>query len=108
MVGVATATLARLEIVRARLAMIRTAVDPEHRRSRAALALAVFTRELIERWSAEHPEEKVAGLGAIIESPDLLARQKEPFWPTTRFGLVGYTPEGRQIRVSWFEDFRFD
>ncbi|HWT11187.1 MAG TPA: hypothetical protein VN231_00365 [Allosphingosinicella sp.] len=108
LVAVATAELKRVEFLRARLAMVRAAVDPEFRRSHAALALAVYTREVIERWSAEHPGERVGGLGAIIESPDLVVRQKEPYWPQTRFGLVGHTPEGRQIRVSWFEHFRLD
>jgi hypothetical protein len=108
MVGVATAALGRLEQVRVRLAMLRGAVDPEHRRSHLAQALALYTRVLVERWSMDHPEEKVAGLGAIVESPDLIARQKQPFWPITRFGLVGFTPDGRQIRVSWFADFRLD
>jgi GNAT superfamily N-acetyltransferase len=107
-VGVTTAALGRLEIVRARLAMLRGAVDPDHRRGRVGSALLIYTRELIERWSMDHPDERVAGLGAIIESPDLIARQKEPFWPMTRFGIVGYMPDGRQIRVSWFEDFRLD
>jgi hypothetical protein len=107
-VGVTTAGIVRLEQVRARLAMLRGAVDPEHRRSYLAQALALYTRELVERWSMAHPEEKVAGLGAIIESPDLVARQKQPFWPMTRLGLIGFTADGRQIRVSWFVDFRLD
>lgn len=107
-VAVSTATLGRLEQVRARLAMLRGAVDPDHRRSRLGFALLLYTRELIERWSMDNPAERVAGLGAIIESPDLVARQKEPFWPMSRFGVVGYTPDGRQVRVSWFEDFRLD
>ena len=107
-VGVTTAGIARLEQVRARLAMLRGAVDPEHRRTHVGQALALYTRELVERWSMEHPEEKVGGLGAIVESPDLVARQKQPFWPMSRFGLVGFTPDGRQIRVSWFVDFRLD
>ncbi len=108
LVGVTTATLDRLEFLRARLAMLRGAVDPEFRRSRAGFALALYSRDLIERWSYDHPDERVAGLGAIVESPDLVARQREPFWPQTRLGLVGYTKDGRQIRVSWFEDFRLD
>jgi hypothetical protein len=108
LIGVSTATLDRLDFLRARFAMLRAAVDPEYRRSRAAFGLALATRAVIERWSMEHPEERVAGLAAIIESPDLVARQKEPFWPNTKFGLVGYTREGRQIRVSWFKDFRLD
>lgn len=106
--AVATATLTRLEFLRARFAMIRAAVDPEWRRSRAAFGLALYTRKLLEIWSGDNPHERVAGLAAIIEAAELVARQKEPFWPATQFGLVGYTRNGRQIRVSWFEDFRLD
>ena len=107
-VGVHTATFDRQEIVRARLAMIRAAVDPEHRRSRVSMALGLYTRELLELWSIEHPEEMLAGLGAIIEGPNLFDRAREPYWPNTQYGVVGYTKEGRQVRVSWFEHFRFD
>ena len=108
LVAVTTAKLTRLEMLRARFAMLRAAVDPDWRRSRVALGLAVYTRQLLEQWSHDHPEERVAGLAAIIEAPELVAREKQPFWPNTRFGLVGYTRQGRQIRVSWFEDFRLD
>ena len=88
--------------------MLRGAVDPAFRRSRAGTALAVYSRALLGRWSYDHPHERVAGLGGSVESPDLIARQREPVWPQTGFVLVGYTREGRQIRVSWFEDFRLD
>jgi hypothetical protein len=107
-IGVQTAALGRLELVRARLAMVRSAVDPEHRRSRVSFAMSLYARDLIERWSMAHPHERVAGLGAIIESREFAGREKQPFWPNTKYGVVGYTPDGRQIRVSWFEDFRFD
>lgn len=107
-VGVHTIALARLELVRARLGMLRSAVDPEHRRSRVSMALSVFTRDLLEQWSKDNPGERLAGLGAIVEGPNLFERAREPFWPTTRFGVVGYMPDGRQIRVSWFEHHRLD
>ncbi|HEX8364480.1 MAG TPA: hypothetical protein VF603_04260 [Allosphingosinicella sp.] len=108
LVGVTTAALGRIEALRGRFAMLRGAVDPEHRRSRLGFDLLLFSRELIERWSQEHPEERVLGLGAVIESPDLAERARQPFWPQTRMGLVGYTPEGRQIRVAWFAHARLD
>ncbi|WP_114953264.1 hypothetical protein [Sphingosinicella terrae] len=108
LVAVATASVVRLEFLRARFAMLRAAVDPDFRRSRAALGLALFTRDLLERWSYAHPKEGVAGLGAIIEAPELAAHRKEPYWPATRLGLVGYTADGHQIRVSWFDQFRLD
>ncbi len=106
--AVATIALGRVEQVRARLGMLRAATDPEHRRSHIAQALGIFTRDLLERWSMEHPEERVAGMGAVIESENLRGREKEPIWPTTRLVLVGYTPRGQQLRVAWFKDFRLD
>lgn len=108
LVGVTTAAPGRIEALRGRFAMLRGAVDPAHRRSRLGFDLLLFSRELLERWSHEHPEEKLLGLGAVIESPDLAERARQPFWPQTRLGLVGYTPEGRQIRVVWFAHARLD
>jgi hypothetical protein len=107
-VGVHTAKLGRPDQVRARLAMLRSAVDPDCRRTRVSFALTLYSRALLERWSKERPEERLAGLGAILESRELAGRGQEPFWPTTRFILIGYMPDGRQLRVSWFEDFRLD
>lgn len=107
-VGVHTGVISRLEQVRARLAFIRAAVDPEHRRSHVSMALGIYTRDILERWAAEHPEEKLAGLGAVIEGPNLFERAREPVWPHTRYILAGHLPDGRQLRISWFEGFRFD
>lgn len=108
LVGVTTAALGRIEALRGRFAMLRGSVAPAHRRSRLGFDLLLFSRELLEHWSDEHPAEKVLGLGAVIESPDLAERARQPFWPQSRMGLVGYTPEGRQIRVAWFAHARLD
>lgn len=50
-------------------------------------------------------------MATIVESPalDLLSRQ--PVWQApdiNGLALIGYTPTGRQIRVSWFEHARLD
>lgn len=107
-VGVHTARIERVAQVRARLAMLRSAVDPDHRRTHVSMALTLYSRALLERWSAENPHERLAGLGAILESQQLAERGKQPYWPQTRFILAGILPDGRQFRVSWFEDFRLD
>jgi len=107
-IGVCTAQLARLEQVRARLAMIRSATDPDHRRGYSSQALTIYARELLEAWSMAHPEEKVAGMGAIIQGENLRERGKQPVWPTTRLTLIGYTRDDCQIRLCWFEGFRLD
>jgi hypothetical protein len=105
-VGVVTAELGILPQVRERLAMLRGAVDPEFRRTHVGFAMLLGARKTLESWSSEHPDERLAGLGAIVESPDLLARQAQPFWPLSKFGVVGFLADGRQVRVSWFENFR--
>lgn len=108
LVAVTTLAVARVEQVRARLALLRAATDPEYRRSHLANALAIFTRETIEAWARAHPEERIGGMGAVIESENLRGREKEPVWPTSRMTLIGYMPNGKQIRIYWFPDFRLD
>jgi hypothetical protein len=108
LIGVTTATLDRIESLRARFALVRAAVDPGHRRTHAAIALLVYTRDLLERWAAEHPEEGIAGIAGVIENREVAARLREPYWPVTRLGLVGHMPDGRQIRVAWFKEGRVD
>ena len=107
-VGVHTATIERVEQVRARLAMLRSAVDPEFRRTRVSMAMTLYSRPLLERWSRDNPHERLAGIGAILDSELLAKRGKEPWWPQTRFILAGFLADGRQLRISWFEDFRLD
>jgi len=106
-VGVLTAHVGRLAQVRARLAFVRGAVDPEYRRGHIGLVLYLYGRDLLERWSAEHPEERLAGVGAFVESKELSERARRGNGPT-RLGLIGFMPDGRQIRVCWFRDFRLD
>lgn len=107
-VAVVTAELGLFAQVRARLAMLRGAVDPALRRSYVGFAMMLKAREILETSSAENPHERLAGLGGIIETPELVAREKQPFWPISGFGVVGFMPDGRQVRVSWFRNFRLD
>lgn len=107
-VGVHSASIERVNQVRARLAMLRSAVDPDYRRTHISMALTLYSRTLLERWSSENPHERLAGLGAILESQQLAERGKQPYWPQTRFILAAFLQDGRQFRVSWFEDFRLE
>jgi GNAT superfamily N-acetyltransferase len=108
LVAVTTIRLAEVKQVRARLGMLRAATDPEHRQSNVARALAVLTRAILERWAMEHPEEKVMGMGAVVQSEHLSGLEKVPVWPTTFLTLIGWTAKDQQLRVTWFEDARLD
>jgi hypothetical protein len=106
LVGVATAQIRPIEALRGNFAMFRCAVEPDERRGLASTALTVFTRDLIERWAAENPDEGVLGLAAVITSAQLSQRQRDPVWANTRLNLIGFTQEGRQLRVAWFSHAR--
>lgn len=108
MIGIVTAAIGLFPQVRARLAMLRGSVDPELRRSHVGSWMSLEARAMLESWSAANPDERLAGLGGIVESPDLMIAQRMPYWPWPRLGVVGFTQDGRQIRVSWFRDFRLD
>ncbi|MDB5691244.1 MAG: hypothetical protein JWO81_307 [Alphaproteobacteria bacterium] len=108
LIGVLTAAPVLLDFLRAAFFMLRSSVDPDARRGHAASTMAYFARDHLEAWAAGHPEENMAGIAAILESRELAGLGQVPFWPGTGLRLSGYTPDGRQIRVSWFRHYRLD
>jgi hypothetical protein len=108
LIGVETASLVQLDFVGARFALLRASVDPAARRGHAAATMAYHARDQLEAWARDHPEEKVAGIAAILESRELAGLARLPFWPGTGLLLAGYTKEGLQIRISWFSHYRLD
>ena len=105
--GVATATLDELPFLRARFAMFRCAVAPQFRGSRLASELTIYAKPLLEQWSREHAEERVQGMAVVLEA-NLGDKSKKPVWPASGLTLVGYSAQGLQVRVAWFEHARVD
>ncbi|HTU11392.1 MAG TPA: hypothetical protein VMG08_10905 [Allosphingosinicella sp.] len=108
-VGLITGQVGRLDQVRARLVFFRGSIDPDHRRSHIGFVLLLVAQRRFEEWAAAHPEERIAGQGSFMESRELaelarIACSSEPF----RLGVVGFLPDGRQIRVHWFRDVHLD
>ncbi len=103
--GVSTAAIQEVPAVRSRFAMFRCAVAPAHRRSHLATDLLLNAKTLIEHWSLAHPEARVQGLGIVLEA-DIGERARMPLWTQSGLHLAGYTPDGRQLRLAWFEHAR--
>jgi hypothetical protein len=108
LIAVSTATVEWFEHLRARFAVLRGATDPEHRRSRAQLDLALPSRQALQRWAREHPEEKLAGGLAFVEAAEWGDFATIPVWPESELTLIGWATDGRQVRVAWFDDYRLD
>ena len=92
-VGVNTAVLQRLEEVRARIAMLRLAVARDFRQTYLATEILGLARPLLERWAAEHPEEKLMGIGCVVQTREIQEKLFEATWP--RSG-----PAKRQVRLN--------
>ncbi len=105
--GVATASIEALPTLRSRLAMVRCAVAPPYRKSRLASELIAGSQPILERWSLDNPSALLQGIGIVLEA-DLGDKARQPVWPRTGLTLIGYTPQGKQIRVAWFRHARVD
>lgn len=106
--AVSTATLDVLPFLKARFAMVRVAVDPAHRRKHLATSILKSSLEVLEQWSLENPQENLKGAGVFVQATNLDELKRLPVWPTSRLYLTGYTVDGQQIRVRWFEHARLD
>ena len=111
MLGVSTVHMGTLpSLPRCRLGFLRVLVAPEHQLRGVGLArtMSVSSRDVLEQWSRDNPGERLLGMAAIIESPDLAEESKRLFWPENGLALVGYTAGGRQIRIVWFAHARLE
>jgi hypothetical protein len=102
-VGIATVAVDDVPQLGCRFGFFRCLVDPAHRERDIARRLAVYSRDLLAAWSQGNPAEKVMGLAAVVESPNLEAISKLPVWPASRLTLAGYNDRGNQVRIVWFE-----
>ena len=112
-VGTLETPLRRIEILRTRLAMIRLA-GPTARHG-ASLGtrllparLVVAGQTILEDWSRAHPEEQVMGVGAIVPPGTYGPRMKRAVWEPTGLILANQSPQGVQLRVSWFAHGRVE
>lgn len=102
LVGITTAEIQPFAPVRQRFAFMRILMRPEAEKSGISVPLTVACREELRDWSAANPQEQVAGYAAIITAAGY---GKKPVLPAG-LTLVGYTPDGHQIRIYWWDHFR--
>lgn len=101
-IGVSTAKIMYIEQFRSLMAYYRCSVASEFGREPLSWRITDFSRETLERWSLEHPEEKVMGLMAVMQSKTLVTRYPQVFG-VVNMTFTGFTPAGYPIRVAWFK-----
>ncbi len=108
--ALSTAALTINPQLHARVAMYRCAVAPAFRRHDVSYRISGHSRFLLEAWSAEHPEEKLMGMAAVIQAAEYRDKQREPIWPEygLELNLAGWTDRGEQLRVAWFRHAKLE
>jgi hypothetical protein len=104
--AVSTAFVRDLPFLRQRFAMLRVLVAPEFRRHSISRLIASHSRDVLEQWSLEHPEEAVMGMATVHQADLRNNRKSRPVKRGSRMVLVGYTTEGEKILVAWFDHAR--
>ena len=102
MAGCLTADIQVLPRLREKFAFCRSFIAPAWRGRRLTDRLMIDGHDELGRWSKEHPEEGLAGCAAIYQNKVLGRSPVEP----SGLSLIGYTPQGDQLRVLWFDHHR--
>lgn len=81
-----------------RFGFLRVFTSPDYEGQEISIGLAKACRRILEDWSIARPAEQLAGMAAIYQSP------KYGKYPVGKSGLtlVGFTPEGHQVVLVWF------
>lgn len=102
LVGITTAQIQPYAPVRQRFAWGRILLRPDVEKSGLVVPLTIAMREELREWSVANPAEQVAGFAIVLTAAGYGAS------PVTAAGLAlaGYSPEGHQIRLYWWDHFR--
>lgn len=107
-VAVNTAVLTRLEQVHARVAMLRLALAADHRDLDLAASVLQLAKDQLQDWAARHPEERVMGIAAVVQTRGLGTKGNEAVWLPSGLAVVGHADGGQQLRLAWFPDATID
>jgi len=100
--GISSIELAYYPPLKRRFGFFRAFTVPKFGRQDIARHLAVHCRDTIREWSIAHPEEQISGMMAFYQAKGM-GRTPVGFSGLT---LIGYSPEGYQVRLVWFDHIR--
>jgi hypothetical protein len=107
-VGACTARAIEYRVLRTAIFFLRTAILPGPSHDNVLIRLLSSAKNILQPWAQARPAERLNGILVMFDSDAFDTLYPEP---VVRRGdvelvLTGYTDEGRQIRVMWFDDAR--
>lgn len=103
LVAVSTAVVRYVAFLGARLAMFRCSISTEYRGKKLSYAMMTRAREVLEEWSAAHPEEKVMGMTTVAQTQTAYLGDGPGVFKGSGLTFVGWTANGERMRVAWFD-----
>jgi len=104
--AVATAEIFHFPQMRNKFFAYRCLVSPQFRKKNLSWQITAYSFELLHEWCKQNAQEKILGFLLVIETDKFAVPQRKPVRENLGMTLnfVGYTPEGHQMRVIWFDD----
>merc|ERR1719413_84366 len=87
-----------------KLGMFRCMVHEDYRRNGIATQLINECKKALSKYSKEHPSQEIKAIGVTFSKSMFPELAKKPFWPENNLTLVGYSNDGMQVRLAYFDD----
>jgi hypothetical protein len=96
------------KVLRTHVFYLRANILPGARHDDVFLCVLSAAKAAVEPWTQAHPGERLKGILVMFDNDAFDTLCSEPVLRRLDFELVltGYTGEGRQIRMLWFDDAR--
>ena len=109
-VAVSTATIIHAPSLRNNFFNYRCIVASHFRQRDMAWKISAYSFMLLQDWSLHNPQERVLGFMIYVETDKFAVPQRDPVREHLGITLhfVGYTPNGQQVRVVWFNHAKLE
>lgn len=103
LIAVSTVEILFFDLLQQKFGFMREFVANDQPYEEISGALTQKTRAIVEAHARAHPEENIAGLAAVLQTPGIGQRAVSP---GSGLVLMGYTDKNEQVRACWFDHFR--
>lgn len=101
--GLSTLNVRVFPQLKQKFAFFRAYILPDFRLREVGRDMVLATYKMIEDYALNHPDEKLAGMMAVVQIPGV---GDNPQGKKIKMTLIGYTNGNEQVRLTWFDHFR--
>ncbi|MGV8995926.1 MAG: hypothetical protein ACOH12_03150 [Parvibaculaceae bacterium] len=101
--GLSTLNVLTFSPLKQKFAFFRGYVLPDFRLREVGRDIVLETYNRIEAYALANPQEKIAGMMAVVQIPNV---GENPQGKKIKMTLIGYTNDNQQVRLTWFDHFR--